>query len=239
MGPLARPAGTPAMHLTWGKLLFLHWPVPEATLRPLVPSALAIDTYDGTAWVGVVPFTMWQIRLHGAPAMPGLSRSHELNVRTYVHRGGVPGVYFMSLDASSLAAVVGARLSFHLPYFPARMSLEEDGDTIRFSSKRLLGRAAGAALRAEWTRQAPLAPADPESLDFFLTERYCLYVERRREIHRSRIHHPRWPLRRAKLHRLSSSMLAAHGLREREDHPIMHAQGHALDVDVWRPERVD
>lgn len=88
----ARPPGWPIMYQTWGKLLFLHWPAPAETLRPLIPDPLTIDAFDGAAWVGITPFTMWGVRPVFSPALPVLSSSHELNVRTYVHLSGVPGV---------------------------------------------------------------------------------------------------------------------------------------------------
>ena len=89
------------MHQTWGKLLFMHWPIDEKALRPLIPAEISIDTFDGSAWIGVVPFTMWGIRASFLPAIPGTSAFHELNVRAYVHSQGVPGVWFFSLDAAS------------------------------------------------------------------------------------------------------------------------------------------
>src|SRR5256885_16970604 len=102
--------------MTWNDLLFAHWPVPCAQLRPLVPDCFSLDTFDGTAWLGVVPFRMTGIKAVGAPSVPGLSAFLELNVRTYVTAGGKPGVYFFSLDAASPVAVRVARRFFHLPY---------------------------------------------------------------------------------------------------------------------------
>ncbi|HEY0384863.1 MAG TPA: DUF2071 domain-containing protein, partial [Pyrinomonadaceae bacterium] len=116
-----RPAGWPLGQMNWGKLLFMHWPIEARLLRPLIPQRLVIDTFDGSAWIGVVPFTMWGVRPTFVPPVPGLSQFHELNVRTYVHLDGVPGVWFHSLDAASRLAVWGARTFFHLPYFNARM----------------------------------------------------------------------------------------------------------------------
>src|SRR5215208_5984323 len=113
----SRPTGWPIMHQTWDKLLFLHWPLPPESLRALIPTRLVLDTFEGNAWVALTPFTMWGIRPTLLPPVPWLSASHELNVRTYVHLDGVPGVWFFSLDASNLLAVLGARLGFHLPYF--------------------------------------------------------------------------------------------------------------------------
>ena len=108
----------------------------ENMLRPLIPDPLAIDTYDGLAWIGITPFTMWGVRPAFTPPLPSLSEFHELNVRTYVHLDGVPGVWFFSLDANNAVAALGARVAFHLPYFNARMSLERRDRTIYFSSRR-------------------------------------------------------------------------------------------------------
>ncbi|MGH9532327.1 MAG: YqjF family protein, partial [Terriglobales bacterium] len=124
------------IEFTWHDLLFLHWPVPAASLRGLVPESLELDLYDGSAWVGVIPFFMSGIRLRGLPLFPGTSAFAEVNVRTYVRFRGQPGVYFFSLDAASFFAVRTARLWYHLPYFHARMSVENQGDTVRYSSQR-------------------------------------------------------------------------------------------------------
>ncbi|HEU5237649.1 MAG TPA: DUF2071 domain-containing protein, partial [Pyrinomonadaceae bacterium] len=124
------------MNQNWGKLLFMHWPIDENILRPLIPSQLSIDKFDDRAWIGVVPFTMWGIRASFLPPIPGTSAFHELNVRTYVHYRGVPGVWFFSLDAANGPAVWGARNFYHLPYFSATMSLNQEGNTINYSSTR-------------------------------------------------------------------------------------------------------
>src|SRR5829696_9121191 len=145
-----RPPRLPIMYQSWGDLLFMHWPVPAQSLRPLIPEPLAIDTHDGVAWIGITPFTMWGIRPVFAPALPRLSESHELNVRTYVHLDGVPGVWFFSLDANNRVAVLGARLAFHLPYFGASMSYERRDRTIRFTSRRPDRRSAPAEFEAAW-----------------------------------------------------------------------------------------
>ena len=149
------------MHQHWGSLLFMHWPVPVGLLRPLVPEPLYIDTHDGVAWVGITPFTMWGVRPAFAPPLPFLSRSHELNVRTYVHLDGVPGVWFFSLDAGNAAAVLGARVAFHLPYFRARMSLERRDRTLYASSRRASRRAVPAEFEAAGPALAGRRAATP------------------------------------------------------------------------------
>jgi uncharacterized protein len=226
------------MHQTWGKLLFLHWAFEPATVRPLVPAGLELDTHDGMAWVGVTPFTMWGVRPEGLPAVPVVSETHELNVRTYVHRDGVPGVWFFSLDAANPLAVVGARVAFHLPYFQASMELREEGNRIEFSSRRRHPGAPDATLEVSWTRRAPLGEAEPDTLEFFLVERYCLYAESDGRLLRSRIHHRPWPLMTASVERLSSTMLEAAGLPTPTEDPLLHAQQEAFEVEVWPLDEV-
>src|ERR1044071_2864355 len=121
------PEGQALMHQTWGKLLFIHWPIQPHILRPLIPAELEIDIFHGSAWIAVAPFTMWDIRALPPllPAAPSLSSAHELNVRTYVYLDNEPGVWFFSLDCNSAAAVMAARMFYHLPYFDADIEIEE------------------------------------------------------------------------------------------------------------------
>jgi uncharacterized protein YqjF (DUF2071 family) len=218
------------MYQSWGTLLFLHWPVPKETLRPLIPSGLAIDTYEGRAWVALAPFTLWGLRPPFAPPLPGVSRFHELNVRTYVHANGVPGVWFFSLDAARLLPVLGARAFFFLPYHKARMSLRQAGSTVTYESVRT--GAPAATFRAVWTLGAARPGAVPGSLDFFLVERYCLYAERRGRLYRSRIFHDPWPLYDARLESLESTMMEAAGFRQPAGAPLLHGGG-PVHVEVW------
>jgi hypothetical protein len=225
------------MRQNWGKLLFMHWPIRSELLRPLIPRRLTIDTYEGDAWIGVVPFTMWGVRPSFAPPMPYLSQLHELNVRTYVHLDGVPGVWFMSLDANSALAVWGARRFFYLPYFNARMSLRQHSRTIDYHSRRTHAKAPPADFDATWTVGEPLTQSEPDSLTFFLTERYCLYAARREQVYRCRIFHPSWPLCRADVSSYRSTMIESHGLPTPAGEPLLHC-AEALEVAVWPLRRV-
>jgi uncharacterized protein YqjF (DUF2071 family) len=234
----ARPPGLPIMYQSWGDLLFMHWPVSAESLRPLIPAPLSVDTHNGVAWIGLTPFTMWGVRPVFAPALPRLSESHELNVRTYVHLDGVPGVWFFSLDANNRIAVLGARLAFHLPYFSARMGLERHDRVIRFTSRRTGRRGVQAEFEAAWKVGEELGEARPGSLDFFLVERYCLYSGHRGRLYRARIFHHPWDLRGASLLSCSSTMLEAQGLPAPGDGPLLHQQGGPLRVRVWPRIRV-
>ena len=222
----------------WDRLLFLHWPVPPSLLRPLIPPRLAIDTYEGVAWIGVTPFTIPSLRPPGMPRIPVLGQTHEINVRTYVHLDGVPGVWFLSLDASNPLAVYAARLAYALPYFRAAIRFETTPDTGHFGIRRTHRGAAPASLEATWTLGAPLPESKPGSLQFFLTERYCLYAARGQRLYRARIHHRPWPLRSAHLEAFNSTMVESHGLPTPVCEPLLHAQAAPLHVDVWWPRRV-
>jgi len=162
-----RPPGWPVMYQTWDKLLFLHWPVAAERLQPLIAPRLSLDTFEGQAWVSVSPFTMWGIRPVLLPPLPVVSQSHELNVRTYVHADGVPGVWFFSLDASNTLAVLGARVALGLPYFRARMRLQEEHAGIQFTSIRTHPGAPVARFEGTWARGEPLPSPLPDALDFF------------------------------------------------------------------------
>jgi uncharacterized protein len=230
-----RPPGTPLMRQNWGKLLFMHWPVSEKLLRPLIPESLTIDAFGGTAWIGITAFTLWDVRLIFAPPLPWISDFHELNVRTYVHFNGVPGVWFFSLNANSRAAVRGARLLYHLPYFNADIDLKEQERIIYYDLKRTGG--PPAQFSAVWKVGSDLPEAEPGTLEFFLVERYCLYAASRKKIYRGRIHHRPWPLQQAELLSCQSTMIESHGLPTPEGDPLLH-YADALEVDIWYVERV-
>lgn len=238
LGMRQRPAGLPVMLQTWDKLLFLHWPIPASQLRPLVPERLMIDTFEGTAWISVTPLKIRGLRPPFLPPAPLVSQTLEINVRTYVHLDGAPGIWFFSLDASNPLAVWGARISYALPYFRANMKWTEHGERFSCVSRRTHVGAPAATLDVAWTRGEPLPEAQPETLDFFLVERCCLYAARGDRLYRARIHHHPWPLRSATLAHLTSTMIEAHGLPTPAQTPLLHAQGAPLQVKVWPPRRV-
>jgi uncharacterized protein YqjF (DUF2071 family) len=230
-----RPDGVPLMEHHWGKLLFMHWPISAERLRGLVPPQLTIDTYDGEAWIGITPFTMWDVRLSFTPPMPYLSDFHELNVRTYVLYRGVPGVWFFSLNTNSSMTVLGARTFYFLPYFHSRIDLRQEGDTIHYNLRRTEEDRA-AEFSASWKIGKELPEAEPGTLEFFLTERYCLYSASGESIYRARIHHRPWPLRQAKLISHASDIAESDYLPKLKGDPLVH-YAEALAVDVWPPEK--
>jgi len=227
--------GSPIMYQSWDKLLFMHWQMPVQTLRAFIPDRLSIDTFEGRAWIALTPFTVIDARPIFLPPLPWISDFHEINVRTYVHLDGVPGVWFFSLDANSLAAVLGARTFFHLPYHQASMELDEQGRTIVYKASR--SDAPSARFNATWTIDAPLPPAEAGSLEFFLIERYCLYTSDEEKLYRCQIHHQPWPLQGAKLSAYESSLIEAAGLPTPVGDPLLHCGG-PVNVEVWPLEEV-
>lgn len=231
-----RPAGAPIMHQAWGKLLFMHWQLPAAALRPFIPARLAIDTFQDQAWIAITPFTVWDARPSFIPPLPWLSDFHEINVRTYVHLNGVPGVWFFSLDANSLVAVLGARTFFHLPYHVAQINLEQESQTIHYSSKRE-DQTASAQLNATWIIGEAIGQAAPETLEFFLVERYCLYTIHEDQLYRCRIFHHPWLLQKAALRQWQSTMIEGQGLPAPLGEPLLH-YSESIQVEIWPAEEI-
>lgn len=219
---------------TWHDLLFAHWPLPHDDLRPLVPAQLTLQTFDGSAWLGVVPFRMTGVTRRPLPALPWLSSSLELNLRTYVEHGGKPGVWFLSLDASNPAAVWGARLLFHLPYFHARMDISgRDGDFVYRSTRR--EDPAGLAFAARYAPIAEPAETTAGTLEHWLTARFCLYAEGPDGgIRRTDIHHPPWPLQEARAEIERNELPHPHGLTCEGKPALLHFS-RRQDVRVWDP----
>jgi len=232
-----RPHGQPVMHQEWGKLLFMHWRINANLLRPHIPKSLEIDTYGDSAWIGIVPFTMWDIRAVPPfmPPIPGLDEMHELNVRTYVHHNGVPGVWFFSLDANSTAAVLAARSFYHLPYYSADIDLQGKRK-IRYRLKRRED--PPAQFKATWNVGDALPQSQPGSREFFLTERYLLYSEFEGELFRARIYHEPWQLYKAELADFGSTLLEPLQIPQPKTQAILH-YAEELSVDIWMLESVE
>ena len=226
------------MAQSWHDLLFAHWPMEAAALRPHVPRSLEIDTFNGQAWLGIVPFRMSGVRLRWTPALPGLSAFPELNVRTYVSAQKKPGVWFFSLDAANAIAVAAARFSFHLPYFTARMKCEENHGWIHYRSERIHRGAPAGVLEGRYRPVGNFFEAQPASLEHFLIERYCLYSAASRErIYRGEIHHPAWRLQSAEAEFAHNSIAEAAGLTLPKHAPLLHF-ARRQDMVAWAPQRI-
>ena len=231
--PFPLPRGPWIMTQIWHEVLFAHWPLDPSVMRALVPAALELDTFEGQAWLGLVPFRMTDVRPRGTPPLPGLSRFPEMNVRTYVVANGIPGVYFFSLDAGRALAVALARRFFHLPYFHARMRSTRAGESIEYESYRHRPRAPAAQFVARYRPLSAAAYAQCGTRDYWLTERYCLYASGRRgQLYRGDIHHRPWPLQSAELTISRNSMARAHNIHLPEQPALLH-YAQRQEVLIW------
>jgi uncharacterized protein YqjF (DUF2071 family) len=221
------------MGQSWLDLLFAHWRVPEEALRKVVPPQLPIDSFEGSAWLGVTPFCVRGVRLRGTVPAPVLSSFPELNVRTYVSVEGKPGIYFLSLDADSRAAVLAARRTYRLPYHRARISLDRDEEGISYDLVRRTAQdGPPVSFAARYGPEGPELPVREGSLERWLSERYCLYtLDDTQWIQRGDIHHPPWPLREAWAEIETNTMATPFGI-ELEGEPLLHFSGRQ-DVVIW------
>ncbi len=234
MLPARRPDGRAVMYQRWRTLLFLHWEVPADALARLLPEGLTLDTYEGRAFVGLVPFTMRGVRPAGLPPFAPLSNFHETNVRTYVHREGKdPGVWFFSLDAASRIAVWLARAWFKLPYHFARMELKRQGPWVEYRSERRWPAPLPGRCAVRCKPQGEASASTPGSLQHFLVERYFLYTQHGGALWRGQVHHAPYQVQGAEVEGLEEDLLAAAGIQRPPGAPMAHfSQG--VDVDVFR-----
>jgi uncharacterized protein YqjF (DUF2071 family) len=224
--------------MRWHALAFLHWPLPADALRPHLPPPLELEAFDGSAWLGIVPFRMSKVHRRGVPPLPLVSAMTELNVRTYVRAEGKPGVWFFSLDTTSRLAVRGARRFYFLSYFDAVMSMTRRGEWIDYRSRRVHRGAAPAEFDGSYRPTGPAQPPRIGSLDYFLTERYCLYcADRAGRAYRADIAHAPWPLRAAEAEIRLNRMTEQIGVTLPDRAPLLH-YAESLDVIFWPPQKL-
>jgi uncharacterized protein len=241
--PRPLPSGRWAMTQRLNDLLFAHWPMPPSALAPLVPEGLELDTCQGSAWLGVVPFWMDRIKLRGLPSIPSARRFPELNLRTYVRdpRNGAPGVWFLSIDASNLLGAAAARLLYRLPCHWAEMHHQQraEREFAFYSRRRFSGKPV--LFKARYRGLGPsrkLADIRPGSLEFFLTERYCLFTTTSDgQLARASIHHVPWPLEDAEAEIERNDLPAALGLSLPGAEPVLH-YSRRMALYVWQLERL-
>lgn len=223
------------MTQTWNDLLFAHWPVDVRVLRERIPEAFEIDRFDGQAWIGVVPFHMTNVSARFVPPVPGVAAFPELNVRTYVRIGDKHGVFFFSLDAGSSLAVATARTLLNLPYYTADMDVTTEGGRIGYRSRRAQP---AAEFVAAYHGNGDARRPEPGTLEYFLTERYCLYaVNRAGRAYRLEIHHPPWLLESAEASIAVNTMTTPIGIRLPPTAPLLHFS-QRQDAVCWAPSWV-
>jgi uncharacterized protein len=244
IAPTIEPDQQVLLHQNWYHLLFLHWEVPAEVLQRMIPPELTIDTFEGKAYVGLVPFTVTGVRPVMTPPLPWISTFHEVNVRTYVHLAGRdPGVWFFSLDASSSIAVAAARAAYKLPYFHSHIEFMASGDplpTIDFDAHRddeKGNKPANGRIRYS-PMDGIVSAASPGTIEHFLLERYILYAtDGDHQLYRARVHHQSYPMQRADLLECDETLVWAAGIRRPHDSPIKH-YAREVNVKVYPLERV-
>ncbi|TMR12747.1 DUF2071 domain-containing protein [Nonomuraea turkmeniaca] len=225
----------PVMYHQWSEMTFIHWRYPPSHVQALVPDRLTVESFDGTAWVGLTPFLMQGVRVPGTPALPWLSQFPETNLRTYVRdERGRSGIWFLSLDAGLLPAALGGRSCYWLPYFWSNMSVDaKDGRTLYRCRRRWPGRG-GARCDVEAETGAPLVEGEPDDLAHFLTARYRLFTLVAGRLAAAQVEHPPWPLHHARLIDLDQDLVQAAGLPAPEGPPVVHASpGVPVRVGMW------
>ena len=223
------------MRHRWESLLFLHWRVPAALIQQTLPAGVTVDTYDGHAYVAIVPFFMRNVRLVGLPAVPWLSHFHELNVRTYAYDSdGVPGVWFYSLSCDQPLAVFAARAFAGLNYVNASMASMR-GEAIDYSCRR-----AGSTVTARYRYRArgDARSAEPGSLEFFLVERYYLFAMRRGSLIRGQVAHQPYAIRDAEVQEWSAEPAHLDGFGGIADEPVHICYADAVDVNIYAAEEI-
>jgi uncharacterized protein YqjF (DUF2071 family) len=232
------PVKRAAMVHWWDELTFLHWRFQPEDVQRLLPAGLTVETMDGTAWVGLVPFFL-RVGLPGVPSVPWMSRFAETNVRTYVRsRDGARGIWFFSLDAARLGAVVVARSTYRLPYFWSAMSIDRRPSTIAYRCRRRWPGPRGARSDVAIEIGDPFRPDELTELDHFLTARWALFSSPRSGLRHALAQHDPWPLHRARAIRVRDELIMAAGLPEPTGEPLLHYSP-SVEVRIGWPSRVD
>lgn len=239
----ARPPGRPAvMFQTWQALLFLHWEIDPDAVQKTLPAGLTVDTFEGRAYLGVIPFYMHAVRPRFCPPVPGVSYFLETNVRTYVHDdAGRPGVWFYSLDANRRLAVFLARTFFKLPYYFARMTASKKVSSASYSVDYTTKRAGDPVVsRFAYAGTGPVRHAEPGSLEFFLAERYLLFAHDpdQDQLFAGQVFHTPYPLQDAQIDHASDHLIGVAGFdlpHRPADHALFSA---GVSVDVFAIEKV-
>jgi uncharacterized protein YqjF (DUF2071 family) len=229
--PTVPAVRVPMMFQNWRHLTFLHWRMPVSAVRGLVPKPLIVDSFDGSAWVGVMPFLLRGLRPPFGPPLPWLSEFPETNCRTYVKGPDeAPGIWFFSLEAARALAVAGARLGYGLPYAWARMRVEL-GCQIGYRSRRL------------WPDQhtvtniqiEPEEPIEAGAREIFLTARFRLYSLIAGRMVYADVEHEPWPLQAARVIHIEQNLMQAAGLPDATDLPLAHYSP-GVSVHIGRPK---
>lgn len=227
------------MRQTWNNLLFLHWPISPKQLQPFIPSPLQIDIFNQYAWIGIIVFCMGGIYPRGFSLKSLTPKFKEINVRTYVLLNGKPGVYFLSLDVPDWASLTIAKRWYHLPYHPAKVSIQKEEQTFHCLSIRNGKANSPISFNGKFKPISEVFFPQEGTLEHWLTERYCLYSTKTGDdIYCGEIHHRPWPLQIAEAEISHNTMFSPFEWDLSDVKPISHyAEG--MDTLIWNIKRVN
>lgn len=228
---------TPLMEHQWRNLLFLHWEFDPSVIQKTLPPGLYVDQFEDKAYVGITPFWMEKVTLKFFPAIPGISTFFELNLRTYVYdEWGTPGIWFYSLDANQLLGVQTAKAFFHLPYRYAQIqSFLNEQQQIEFSCQPEKKQP---TLEYCYQGKEPFTVAQPESLEFFLVERYVLFALKGQNLATGRVHHAPYAICKPEVMKWDDRLFEIDGLPRPQRPPDHMLFSPGVDVEVFSLEDV-
>lgn len=220
----------------WSDVVFCHWRMEPTAVQRLLPGGIEVDTFDGSAWVGLIPFQMQDLGIPRWAPMPYIGSFPEVNVRTYVRAGDRRGVWFLSLDIDRWLPAVVARVGYRIPYCVGDVRHVRVGDRVLSHVDRRWPRAEGATASLS-VRIGDPAPDD--ELTRFLTARWGLVARplRGRPIW-APVDHPPWVVHHATANILDTGVLTAAGLPTPEGEPhVLFSPG--VPVRIGAPRRLD
>ncbi len=230
--PWELPAASWSWRQSWNNLLFVHYRIDVKDIRHLVPPELKIQEFDGSSWIGIVPFKMNKVMLRPLLNLPWFSYFLELNVRLYVEYEGKPGVWFLSLDATNPVVVWAGNQFFYLPYKNAQMETFDKENTTFYKSVRKNSEKS-AEFEVQYRKTSDVFYTQPNTLEYFLTERYCFYTQTNKGLYRADVHHAPWPLQLAEGHIVQNTLLQELRTCANEE-PLLHYSS-GVDVVSWDP----
>lgn len=236
--PYPLPSKNWIMRQTWKNVLFLHWPIPLEKLRPHIPTSLQIDTYKGTAWLGIILFVLEGIYPFGLSSISLTPKFPEINVRTYVTYNGKPGIYFLSIDVDNWASLKIAKHWYHLPYHSAHISFQKEGESFHCHSVRRENRNDPLSFHCKYASVSDVYAPKEGTLDHWLTERYCFYSSNNGvSIYCGEIHHQPWPLQKAKIELVNHTLFTPFHFDLPEEKPVIHFSP-GVDSLMWNIKKI-
>jgi uncharacterized protein YqjF (DUF2071 family) len=197
------------MKQQWCDLAYIHWRYDPQVVQSLLPEGIEVDTFDESAWVGLIPFSMRNISFPLVPPVPYFGSFPEVNVRTYVKCNGVPGVWFFSLDVNRLIPAFVARSTYFIPYCWGKVSHKKVGQHLRTTVKRRWPLSSSTQIELALGKEID----EPSALEHFLSARWGLFSKGwRGQLRYAPVDHEQWQLFESSIINLDDQLITAAGL---------------------------